>query len=179
MLYFYFLQCTCGAKSRKEKQKTLGVRDIGVNCPTPPILAQELQPVATDIAVLKAGPVEDIVSNPISPPASLVKLSLQDAFMYSKQDFIERSRERLKKVKEKCEERKYEKTTGAQVVVVVPSEKMKAKKEDKKPDEDKMQDMKSTKQFGKGLSITYLYSIYSGTRQFFIELCCSRHCPPP
>ena len=153
LLYLNFSQCTCGAKSRKEKQKTLGVRDIGVNCPTPPITTQEFQPVATDIAVLKAGPLEEIISNPIPPPASLVKLSLQDAFMYSKQDFIERSRERVKKVKEKCEERKQEKTSSPRVVVVMPSEKMKARKEDKKPEEDKMYNMKSSKQFGKNLSI--------------------------
>ncbi len=141
-----FFQCTCGAKSRRERQKPIGVRDIGVNCPTPPIVAQEFRPVATDIAVLKAGPPEENIPN--SAPASLVKLSLQDAFMYSRQDFIERSRERVKKLQEKREERKNEKTSSAQVVIVVPSEMTKPKKENKKPDEDMVLEMKSNKQFG-------------------------------
>lgn len=137
-------------------------------------MAQEFQPVATDIAKLKAGPLEEIVSNPVSPPASLVKLSLQDAFMYSKQDFIERSRERVKKVKEKCEERRQEKTSSARVVVMVPSEKTKTRTEDKKPDEDKMHDMKSSKQFGKDLSIVHRgggRSIIVGRGLIFIYSC--------
>jgi hypothetical protein len=139
-IYLKSIQCTCGAKSRKEKQKTSSVRDIGVNCPTPPI--QEFLPVATDIAVLKAGPLEENIAN----PASLIKLSLQDAFMYSQQDFVDRSRERVKKLKEKREERE---KTSAQVVVVVPSEKTKPKKENKRPGEDRMFDTKPNKQFGK------------------------------
>ena len=136
--------CTCGAKSREETKKTISVRDIGINCPTPPIVAQEFIPVATDIAVLKTGPSEENISN----SASLVKLSLQDAFWHSQQHFIERSRERVKKVLEKRDNRQNEKTTSAQIVVVMPSEKVKAKRENKRSDENVLLHMKSSKQYG-------------------------------
>ena len=143
-IHINFLQCTCGAKSRKDTKKNISVRDIGTNCPTPPIVAQEFIPVATDIAVLKTGPSEDNIAN----AASLVKLSLQDAFWHSQQHFIERSRERVKKVKEKRDNRQNERTTSAQVVVVLPSEKIKANRENKRSDENMLLHMKSSKQFG-------------------------------
>ena len=112
------------------------------------MVSQNFLPVASDIAVLKTNASqEDFSCNPA--PASLVKLTLQDAFKYSKQDFIEKSRERVMKLKEKCEERKNEKTSTAQLVVVVPSEKNKPKKENKKTNEDRAVDVKLSKQFGK------------------------------
>lgn len=90
---------------------------------------------------------EEGISNPA--PASLVKLSLQDAFMYSKHDFIEKSRERVKKVREKREERQSDKASSAHVVVVVPSEKTKPRKEKRKPEENRMMDITQKQQFGK------------------------------
>lgn len=147
---YCILQCTCGAKSRKELPRTThGFRDVGVNCPTPPALGAQTPVVAADIAVLKAGPSKEDI--PHHALASTVKLTLQDAFMYSKQEFIDRSRERVKKLKQKCEERKQVKTSSqAQVVVVVPSEKTKPLgKKGKNPDERMFDVMKPSKKFGK------------------------------
>ncbi|XP_028390857.1 uncharacterized protein LOC114515762 [Dendronephthya gigantea] len=138
--------CTCGAKARKEMPKPSGVRDIGVNCPTPPLEVQNVRlPVAADIAVLRAGSPEEDILRPA--PASLVKLSLQDAFVISKQEFIERSRERIKKVNQRRDERKNEKTTDGKVIVVVPSERNRHMTAVLKPEEDRVHEMKSNKRF--------------------------------
>jgi hypothetical protein len=105
-------------------------------------VAQELIPVATDIAVLRTGSSEEHITN----SASLVKLSLQDAFLHSQQRFIERSSERVQKIQEKRDQRQISgKTTQ---VVIMPSEKTKPRKENKKHDDNMVFHTGSNKQFG-------------------------------
>ena len=104
-------------------------------------------PVAADIAVLRAGSSKEDI--PRSAPLSLVKLSLQDAFAISKQEFIERSRERVKKVNQRRDDRKNDKLNREKVIVVPPSERNKQTTAVQTPEEDRVAKMKSNKRFGK------------------------------
>ena len=121
----FFFQC--GAKSKKENTEPPGVRSIGVNSPLLPVETQNMGlTVAADISVLRAGPSkEDILR---SAPSSLVKLSLLGACAISKQEFIQRSRERVKKVNQRPNDRKNDKQNRLnreEVNVFVPSERNK------------------------------------------------------
>ena len=146
--------CTCGGRDNKitSTKVSAAVRDVGVNCPTPPVISREMNTV--DVAALKIKTLEERRSNEAAPP-SLVKLTLQDAFMYSKQDFVKRSRERIRNMKEKREEESAD-------VVVIPSDKKKSKREKVKEDDANTGISKPLKLYGewtkfKGPEISLLH----------------------
>ena len=135
--------CTCGRSTKKTAAKAVPVRDVGVNCPTPPMFSHETNIVNNGVPI----DVRLEESQSTDTPPSLVKLSLQDAFVYSKQDFIRRSRDRIRIIKEKREEAR------SGVAVVVPTGRRIQKKdrvnERTREDEGRTGAAKSLKLYGK------------------------------